>query len=343
MKLATLPHAGPDGRLVVVGPDLTRCLAPPPELPTLQAALDDWEAAEPALRSLYGRLAAEPDAGEPLDPSECLAPLPRAYGWVDGSAYLTHMERLRAARGAQLPPDHLREPIVYRSGSDRFLASSAPIPLPDPTWDLDFEATVAVVTGAVPRQAGPAAAATGVRLVLLADDLTYRAILPGEMAKGVGLFHAKPPRPFAPIAVTPDALGAGWRDGLLHATVRCWVNGDLLGELDPSADCAFTFPELLAFLARTRDVLPGTVLGSGTISNRDPGRGFGCLAERRATQARDGAPRTPFLRTGDRLRIEAFDADGTTIFGPMEHAIVDPCGEPTDRRQHDREQRHVDR
>jgi fumarylacetoacetate (FAA) hydrolase len=298
-------------------------VAEPGGIRTLQAAVERWEHALPLLEEALARAEARGPGTIEVAPDALASPLPRAFQWADGSTYLTHMERIRAARGMPLPPGHDTDPIVYQSGSDRFLAPTEDVPLPDPDWGLDLEATVAVVTGDVPRGTRADDVPALIRLVLLADDLTYRNLMPLEYAKGVGPYLAKPARPYAPFARPVGSLGDLWDGGLLHATVRCTVRGGEIGALDTAADCAFDFAELIAHLTRTRALAAGTIVGSGTVSNRDPARGVGCLAELRAVETlRDGAPSTPLLGAGDHVRIEAFDARGDSLFAAIDHRVV---------------------
>ena len=324
MRLASLRTGGRDGTLVVVAADGRTAVPRPGGIATLQAALEDWERAWPALQRA-AVLAEEGRADDAVTvaPDDLASPLPRAFQWCDGSTYLTHMERIRASRGMPLPPGHDSEPIVYQSGSDGFLAPTEPVPLPDPGWGLDLEATVAVVTGDVPQGTRADDVPGLIRLVLLANDLTYRNLMPLEYAKSVGPYLAKPARPYAPFARPAEALGALWDGRLLHAEVRCSVRGAELGALDTAADCAFDFAELRAHLARTRNLAAGTIVGSGTVSNRDEARGVGCLAELRALeQLRDGAPSTPLLDVGDTVRVEAFGPSGESLFGAIDHTVV---------------------
>ena len=235
------------------------------------------------------------------------------------------MERIRAARGMELPPEHRREPILYQSGSDAFLSPRGDIELVDEAFGLDLEATVAVIVDDVPRGTRVATAVEHVKLVLLTNDLTYRNLMPGEYAKGVGPYRAKPARAYAPVAVTPDGLGDAWSGALLHARVRSWVNGELLGEPDAGRDCAFDFAELIAYMTATRRLAAGTIIGSGTVSNRDEAAGYGCLAEKRAVETvRSGAAITPLLRARDVVRIEAFDVNEVSLFGALEQTVTDP-------------------
>jgi fumarylacetoacetate (FAA) hydrolase len=318
VRLATLRRGGKDGTLAIVGADGRRAIAEPGGLRTLQEALDDWETAEPLLRRGQGDLVE-------LDEEELHSPLPRAYQWCDGSTFLSHMERLRASRGMALPPRYDEDPIVYQSGSDAFLAPTDPIPLRDVSWGLDLEATVAVVTGDVPVGTTAAEAPRHILLLLLTNDLTFRHLLPGEYAKSVGIYRSKPARAYAPFALTPDELGDQWNGRLLRSTVRSWVNGELLGELRSDEDCAFDFGRLIEYLTLTRSLAAGTIIGSGTISNRDESRGFGCLAEKRAVEiTTDGKPTTELLKVGDTVRVEAFDDDGNSLFGALDQTVVAP-------------------
>ncbi|HEX3918823.1 MAG TPA: fumarylacetoacetate hydrolase family protein [Caulobacteraceae bacterium] len=329
MKLASL-KGGRDGRLVVVGRDLATCAPAGPA--TLQAALDDWDRHGPALAALSERL----EGGARFDPSEAASPLPRAYQWADGSAYLNHVELVRRARGAEMPPSFLSDPLLYQGGSDGFLGPSDPIPLADAAWGADFEAEVAVITGDVPMGADPATALAAVRLVMLVNDVSLRNLIPAELAKSFGFFQSKPASAFSPVAVTPDELGEAWRGGKLHGEVRIDLNGAPFGRVDAGRDMNFGFGELIAHAARTRALAAGTIVGSGTISNRGPdggpgkpvadgGAGYACIAEQRTVETLlEGAPRTPFLKAGDRVRIEMLDAAGHSIFGAIDQVVLAP-------------------
>jgi fumarylacetoacetate (FAA) hydrolase len=328
MRLGSLPGPGRDGTLLAIAGDHHRGVRAPAGIPTLQAALDDWDRCEPRLCSVSEELERDGTSGEPFTLEALHSPLPRAYQWCDASTYLTHMERIRAARGMELPPGHRREPILYQSASDSFLAPRQDIDLIDAAFGLDLEATVAVVTDDVPQGTPADAAPEHIKLVMLTNDLTFRHLMPGEYAKGVGPYRAKPKRAYAPVAVAPGGLGESWSGRLLHATVRSWVNGELLGEPDCGRDCAFDFAELIAYMTTTRSLGAGTIIGSGTVSNRDERLGYGCLAEKRAVEAaRGGEPITPFLAAGDVVRIEAFDATGASLFGAIEQRVAGP--EPT--------------
>jgi fumarylacetoacetate (FAA) hydrolase len=329
MKLASL-KSGRDGRLVVVRSDLTRCVEAAGVATALQAALDDWTLAEPALRALAEALERGDGPSQAFDAAAAASPLPRAYQWADGSAYLNHMELVRRARGAEMPPSFHVDPLLYQGGSDGFLAPTDPIPLGDPAWGLDFEAEVAVIVGDVPMGVDPEAALAAVRLVMLCNDVSLRGLIPDELAKSFGFFQSKPASAFSPVAVTPDALGAAWQGGRLHGQVRIDLNGAPFGRVEAGQDMNFGFGELIAHAARTRALAAGTIVGSGTVSNRGPdggpgrpasaaGAGYACIAEQRTVETLlEGAPRTPFLAAGDTVRIEMLDTGGRSIFGALD-------------------------
>ena len=332
MKLASLKD-GRDGRLVVVSRDLVWCVAAGEIAPTLQAALDDWDRCEAQLRALSIELEIGGVARERFREHEAASPLPRAYQWADGSAYLNHVELVRRARGAEMPPSFWTDPLMYQGGSDGFLAPRDPIPLGDPAWGLDLEAEVAVVTGDVPMVASPAAARAAVRLVMLCNDVSLRNLIPDELAKSFGFFQSKPASAFSPVAVTPDALGEAWLDGRLHGPLLVAVNGRPLGRADAGQGMNFDFGELIAHAAKTRRLTAGSIVGSGTVSNKGddggPGRaigeggaGYSCIAELRTVETLlSGAPKTPFLVVGDEVRIEMLDAAGHSIFGAIEQQV----------------------
>jgi fumarylacetoacetate (FAA) hydrolase len=327
MKLATLRDGSRDGRLLVVGRDGTAGAPAPDEWPTLQRALDDWEAAAPALREL----AAELDRGEldggPIDPARLAAPLPRAYEWVDGSAYLNHVILVRKARKAEPPPTLETDPLIYQGGSGDLLGPRDPCELRDPAWGLDYESEVCVVLGDVPMGTRAADAERHIRLVMLANDWSLRNLIPDELAKGFGFFQSKPATAFAPFAITLDELQAigAWRDGRLHVRVRSTYNGAVIGDCDAGPEMHFSFPRLIEHIAKTRRFVAGTILGSGTVSNRDRARGVSCLAERRMIETIEaGAPATPFMAVGDRIEIEAIDAAGASLFGAIDQRVVAP-------------------
>jgi fumarylacetoacetate (FAA) hydrolase len=323
MRLATLDDGSRDGHLVVVGPDGTTCADASAAARTLQAALDRWEEAEPRLRALAADLAAGRAGGRSLDPRTVRAPLPRAYEWIDGSSYLTHVRLVRKARGAEPPPGLTTDPLVYQGGSGVLLGPTDPIPLGDPAWGLDFEGEVAVVTGDVPLGTRTADALAQVRLLCLANDVSLRNLVPGELAKGFGFFQSKPATAFSPFAATPDELGPAWRGGRVHLRLTVRLNGATVGDLEAGPEMHFSFADLVAHAARTRALTAGTLVGSGTVSNEDPARGVSCLAERRVREQLElGAPRTPFLTAGDRVEIEMRDAAGRNLFGTIDQRVT---------------------
>ena len=333
MKLATRDDGTRDGELVVVSRDLTRCVAVPEIARTLQAALDAWNSASPSLAAI----ATELDAGRlsdaiPFDARRAMAPLPRAFQWVDGSAYVNHVELVRRARGATMPPEFWTDPLMYQGASDRMLGPCEDIVHADEAWGIDFEAEVAVVTDDVPIGADAAEAARHIRLLVLVNDVSLRNLIPAELAKGFGFLQSKPASAFSPVAVTPDELGAAWRGGKVHLPLVSHLNGALFGRPDAGVDMTFDFPTLIAHVARTRVLAAGSIVGSGTVSNKEgegPGRpaaaggaGYSCIAEQRTVETiRDGNAKTPFMRFGDRVTIEMFDADGRTIFGAIDQAV----------------------
>ncbi len=325
MKLATLRDGSRDGRLVVVRKDLSAFVPAQAIAPTLQDALDGWARAEPALRDLAGDLESGAVRGEPLDPKTLAAPLPRAYEWVDGSAYLNHVILVRKARGAE-PPETLRtDPLVYQGGSGVLLGPTDDLPLHDEAWGLDFEAEVCAILGDVPLGTKAADGAKHVKLLCLANDVTLRNLVPNELAKGFGFFQSKPATAFSPVAVTPDELGDAWKDGRVHLRLRTTYNGALVGDCDAGPEMHFSFFELLQHLARTRAYTAGTILGSGTVSNADRARGISCLAERRMIETIEGGkPTTPFMKAGDTVEIEMLDPEGRSIFGRISQKVVAP-------------------
>lgn len=322
MKLASLKR-GRDGELIVVARDAQRFAPATAIAPTLQAALDDWERASPRLVALAADLESRVVVGEPLDPRRLASPLPRAYEWVDGSAYLNHIVLVRKARGAEPPATLETDPLVYQGGSGVLLSPTDDLPLPDAGWGLDFEAEVAVILGDTPRGVSSADAARHVRLLTLVNDVTLRNLVPDELAKGFGFFCSKPASAFAPLALTPDELGDAWRDGRVHLRLRSTLNGQLVGDPEAGAEMHFSFFDLIAHITRTRGFVAGTLLGSGTVSNRDPERGISCLAERRMIETiAGGKPKTPFLHAGDRIQIEMLDRAGCSLFGCIDQRVV---------------------
>lgn len=325
MKLATLRDGTRDGRLLVVRRDGVVATPAPAPWTTMQRALDDWDAAQPVLAATAAELERGALDGAPVDVERLAAPLPRAYEWVDGSAYLNHVILVRKARKAEPPATLTTDPLVYQGGSGDMLGPRQPIALPDPAWGLDYESEVVVILGDTPRGTSAEAAAPYVRLVMLANDVTLRNLIPEELAKGFGFFQSKPATAFSPFAVTPDELGDAWRDGRLHARVRSTYNGEVIGDCDAGPEMHFSFHDLIAHLTKTRRYTAGTIVGSGTVSNADRARGISCLAEIRMIETIDhGAPRTPFMKVGDRIQIEAVLPDGTSPFGQIDQRVIAP-------------------
>ena len=323
MKLASL-HRGRDGQLVVVGRDLARCVPVPHIADTLQRAMDDWLHAAPRLMRVYDLLNdGAADGAGPFAPEDCAAPLPRAYQWADGSAYVTHVELVRKARGAEMPPSFWTDPLIYQGGSDGFIGPCEPIVAADEEWGIDFEAEVAAITDDVAMGISPEAAGHHIKLLMLVNDVSLRNLVPAELAKGFGFFQSKPATAFSPVAVTPDELGEAWSESKVHLPLSVQWNGNAFGAPNAGDDMNFSFADLIAHAAKTRFLGAGTIIGSGTVSNRDPSRGSCCIAERRTReQLESGTPSTPFLRFGDRVRIEMLDARGHSIFGAIDHDVV---------------------
>ncbi|MEA2781848.1 MAG: fumarylacetoacetate hydrolase [Rhodospirillaceae bacterium] len=333
MKLASLKH-GRDGRLVVVSRDLRQAADASTLAPTLQAALDDWPRAAPRLTEVAGHLEKGAVPAFDFREQDCTSPLPRAYQWADGSAYVNHVELVRKARGAEMPQSFWTDPLMYQGGSDSFLGPHEPITLVDESWGADFEAEVAVITDDVPMGISPPEALRHIKLVMLANDVSLRGLIPAELAKGFGFFQSKPSSAFSPVAVTPDELGEAWHDGKLHLPLLSFLNGAAFGRPDAGVDMTFDFGRLIAHAAKTRPLAAGSIIGSGTVSNRDatggPGRkiadgglGYSCIAETRVVETiLAGEPKTPFLNFGDRLRIEMRDAAGQSIFGAIEQEVA---------------------
>ena len=328
MKLASL-KSGRDGRLVVVSDDLQHFL-PADAYGTLQAALDDWSNARPALEAIASRVNA--GEGDAFDEAACSSPLPRAYQWADGSAYVNHVELVRKARGAEMPQSFWTDPLMYQGGSDSFLGPRDNIPMADEDWGIDFEAEIVVVTDDVPMGICAEAALDHIQLVMLVNDVSLRNLIPGELAKGFGFFQSKPSSAFSPVAVTPDALGDAWRDGKLHLPLRSWLNDEPFGKPDAGVDMTFHFGQLIAHAAKSRPLCAGTLIGSGTISNKlddGPGKpiaaggvGYSCIAEMRTIETiNDGQPGTGFMKFGDRVRIRMDDESGQSIFGTIDQVV----------------------
>ncbi|MGQ0279380.1 fumarylacetoacetate hydrolase family protein [Sphingopyxis sp. NFH-91] len=333
MKLASL-KAGRDGRLVVVSDDLAWYADAAHIAPTLQAALDDWAETAPRLKALAEDINHEAIPRERFHERDAASPLPRAYQWADGSAYVNHVALVRQARGAEMPESFWHDPLMYQGGSDAFLAPRDPIPLGDPAWGCDMEAEVVVVTGDVPMGVDAETARSHILLVGLTNDVSLRGLIPGELAKGFGFFQSKPSSAMSPVFVTPDALGDRWQDGKLHGTLCVDLNGQPLGRADAGVDMTFDFGQLIAHAAKTRDLRAGTIIGSGTVSNREadggPGKpisegglGYSCLAEVRTVETiRDGEAKTPFMQAGDTVRIWMDDERHHSIFGAIEQTVA---------------------
>jgi len=336
MKLATLKDGTRDGTLVVVSRDLTRCSEVGHIAASLQVALDDWETLRPRLVAVAQGLENGSQPERRFHERDAASPLPRAYQWADGSAYVNHVALVRQARGAELPHSFLEDPLMYQGGSDSFLGPRDPIRFPpgsDAGWGIDFEAEVAVVVDDVPMGAGEEEARAAIRLLMLANDVSLRGLIPGELAKGFGFFQSKPSSAFSPVAVTPDELGDAWDGGRLHGPMLVSHNGRPFGRADAGVDMTFDFGRLVAHAAKTRPLVAGSIVGSGTVSNRDadgsPGRpiadggtGYSCIAEIRMIETiRDGQPATPFMAFGDTVRIEMKDDAGHTLFGAIEQTV----------------------
>jgi fumarylacetoacetate (FAA) hydrolase len=324
VKLATLKRGGRDGRLAVVSRDLAHCVLVPGIAPTLQAALDDWDTLGPKLaeRAAALELSVAPPDVMSFDPAQCAAPLPRAYHWVDGSAYVNHVELVRKARGAPMPASFWTDPLVYQGGSDDLLGAHDAVPFADESWGIDLEAEIAVITGDVPMGTSVGEAAGRIRLVTLVNDWSLRNLIPGELAKGFGFYQSKPATSFAPVAATPDELGDAWRDCKVHLPLVSRINGADFGRPDAGTDMTFNFAQLIAHVTRTRRLGAGAIVGSGTVSNYDRTRGASCLAERRMLeQLESGSPRTPFLKFGDRVEIEMLDREGRNLFGTLDNRV----------------------
>lgn len=333
MKLASLRNGSRDGRLVVVSRDLHWCTDASHIAPTLQAALDDWDSLAPLLIDLADDLARDAVPTGRFREHEALSPLPRAYQWADGSAYVNHVALVRKARGVTMPESFWTDPLMYQGGSDGFLAPRDPIVMADAAWGIDMEGEIAVITGDVPAGAGREVAGAAIRLVMLVNDVSLRGLIPSELAKGFGFFQSKPPSAFSPVAVTPDELGSAWDGAKVHAPLRVDLNGEAFGRAEAGEDMTFDFPALISHAAKTRPLTTGTIIGSGTVSNRDGdggpgkpiaegGRGYSCIAEMRVAETLlHGTAQTPFLDDGDTVRIEMLDADGHSIFGAIEQSV----------------------
>ncbi|PLQ02006.1 fumarylacetoacetate hydrolase family protein [Cupriavidus pauculus] len=324
MKLATLKDGTRDGQLVVVSRDLKTAHFATEIAGKLQTALDDWHFYAPQLQDLYDAL----NAGRarhpfPFQPKDCMAPLPRAYQWADGSAYVNHVELVRRARGAEMPSEFWTDPLMYQGGSDDFIGPQDDIVCPNEAFGIDFEAEVAVITGDVRMGATPEQAADAIRLVMLANDVSLRNLIPAELGKGFGFFQSKPATAFSPVAVTPDELGTAWQDRKVHRPMTVLWNSKKVGEPDCGTDMVFDFGQLIAHICKTRNVRAGSIVGSGTISNVDRSKGYCCIAEKRTIETIEkGKPETEFMKFGDAVRIEMFDVDGKSIFGAIDQVVA---------------------
>ncbi|SOC00658.1 fumarylacetoacetate hydrolase family protein [Stappia indica] len=332
MKLATLRDGSRDGKLVLVNKSLTRCTEAGHIAPTLQAALDNWDEVAPKLATLAESLEHDAVPSLRFHEHDALSPLPRAYQWADGSAYVNHVELVRKARNAEMPASFWTDPLMYQGGSDAFLAPRDPIRMADEAFGIDMEGEVAVITGDVPMGATPEEARAAIRLVMLVNDVSLRGLIPAELGKGFGFFQSKPSSAFSPVAVTPDELGEAWDGGKVHLPLRVDLNGQPFGRANAGVDMTFDFPTLIAHAAKTRPLSAGAVVGSGTVSNKmdgGPGKpvaeggvGYSCIAEIRMIETIEtGAPKTPFMRFGDTVRIEMQDADGHSVFGAIEQTV----------------------
>jgi fumarylacetoacetate (FAA) hydrolase len=339
MKLATLKDGSRDGQLVVVSRDLKTCAPVPGIAKTLQAALDNWEELSPRLESASQELNMGNVAGAlDFDSENCESPLPRSYQWADGSAYVNHVELVRKARGAEMPESFWEDPLMYQGGSDSFLGPRDDILMAqDEGWGIDFEAEIAVVTGDVPMGISAKEAGKHIRLLMLVNDVSLRGLIPGELAKGFGFFQSKPSSAFSPVAVTPDELGGAWREGKVHLPLKSSLNGQKFGVPNAGIDMTFNFPTLIAHAAKTRPLGAGAIVGSGTVSNKldggpgrpvaDGGVGYSCIAEIRMIETiEQGEAKTPFMKFGDRVRIEMADEDGGDIFGAIDQKVVQYTG-----------------
>ncbi|MBX3621441.1 MAG: fumarylacetoacetate hydrolase family protein [Rhizobacter sp.] len=324
MKLASYKDGSRDGQLVVVSRDLSMAHYANGIATRLQQVLDDWNFLSPQLEDLYTSLNhGRARHAFPFDPKMCMAPLPRAYQWADGSAFINHVELVRRARNAEMPATFYTDPLMYQGGSDDFLGPCDDIVVPSEKMGIDFEAEVAVVTGDVPMGATPDEALEGIRLLMLANDVSLRNLIPAELAKGFGFFQSKPATAFSPVAVTLDEVGGAWQGGRLHLPLQSTWNGKRVGLCDAGPEMTFHFGQLIAHICKTRNVRAGSIVGSGTVSNKDWTHGYSCVAEKRAIETIEhGEPRTEFMKFGDTIRIEMKGADGQTVFGAIDQTVA---------------------
>ncbi len=325
MKLATYKDSSRDGQLVVVSRDLSTAHYATGIAGKLQQVLDDWNFMSPQLQDLYETLnQGKARHAFPFEPSRCMAPLPRAYQWADGSAFINHVELVRKARNAEVPESFYSDPLMYQGGSDDFIGPCDDVVVASEEFGIDFEAEVAVITGDVRMGATPAQALEGVRLLMLANDVSLRNLIPNELAKGFGFFQSKPATAFSPVAVTPDEVGDAWEKGRLHLTLQSTWNGRKVGMCEAGPEMTFHFGQLIAHICKTRNVRAGSIVGSGTVSNKDWSHGYSCIAEKRAIETiEDGKPKTEFMKYGDTIRIEAKGKDGMSVFGAIDQKIVE--------------------
>jgi len=325
MKLATLKNASRDGELVVVNKALTAYVSAKPIAPNLQWVIENWEKCAPLLQNKYEELNSNFKDGYPLNIDELNSPLPRAYQWLDGSAYLSHVERVRKARGAEMPPSFLTDPLMYQGGSDFFLGPRDNIVVSDESFGIDFESEVAIITDDTPMGTNSEKASSHIKLLMLVNDVSLRNLIPNELAKGFGFLHGKPPTTFSPVAITPDELGKHWIDDKVHLPLLTHYNKSLFGSPNTGVDMQFSFAELIAHAAKTRPLMAGTIIGSGTISNKDLSTGCSCFAEKRVLEIiENGEAKTPFMHYGDTVKIEMLDEQGKSIFGAIEQEVI-PC------------------
>lgn len=325
MKLASYNNGRRDGQLMLVSRDLTKTVAVPAIAHTMQQLLDGWDLLRPQLQELYDALnEGMLDNAQAFDEVKCLSPLPRAYQWADGSAYVNHVELVRKARGAEMPETFWTDPLFYQGGSDSFIAPKADIPLASEDWGIDFESEIAVITDDVPMGVSADNAAKHIKLLMLVNDVSLRNLIPGELAKGFGFFQSKPSSSFSPVAVTPDELGVRWEDSKVHLPLITYLNGELFGRPNAGVDMTFNFSQLVSHVAKTRPLGAGAIIGSGTISNYDRSAGSSCLAEKRMLEViAEGKATTPFMRFGDTVRIEMLDDNDVTIFGSIDQKVVE--------------------
>ena len=326
MKLASLKQ-GRDGQLIVVDSQMKTYVAATQIAPTMQAALDSWEHCEDQLKTLFEQLNSGQITGQPFDAAACASPLPRAFHWADGSAYVNHVELVRKARNAEMPASFWTDPLIYQGGSDSFLGPRDDIPMADESWGIDFEAEVAVVVDDVPMGISPSAARQHIKLLMLVNDVSLRNLIPGELGKGFGFYQAKPSSAFSPAAVSPDSLAEAWDGAKLHLPLRAILNGTLVGQPNAGIDMTFDFGQLIAHAAKTRPLCAGTIIGSGTVSNLDRSNGSCCLAEVRMLEIiGTGSPSTEFMRFGDRIQIDMIGTNGQSLFGEINQQVTQYVG-----------------